>query len=386
MAIPPPGQPQGPTASQPGGAPEPEHRFGASPPLSIGVEEELLLVDGQRRLVPAAERVMRTLSADVRGGVSTEIFATQIELKTGICHDAAQALEELARLRRAVCGSGVQIIGSGLHPDDDGEPDLVAKPRYDLVKEDLAGLLSTPPSGLHVHVGMPDPETAIQVANALRHHLPLLQALTANSPFREGADSGLASARAAVVRSYPRFEMPREFRDYEEFRRVADQLIVAAGVPDYTYLWWDVRPHPNLGTVEVRGMDVQTDVATNVAVAALVQALAAKECDRPSAPGLAREAIEESSFQANRHGLEARLMVADDNTAPAREVARRELELAAPYANELGGGEALEEIERILREGNGADDQRRVHQRSGMDGLLAYLADHTGFAARRDRR
>ncbi len=385
MAIPPPGQSQGPTTSQPAGGPEPEHRFGASPPLSIGVEEELLLVDGQRRLVPAAERVMRTLSAEARGGVSTEIFASQIELKTGICHDAAQALEELARLRRAICGTGVQIIGSGLHPDDDGEPDLVTKPRYRVVKEELASLLSTPPSALHVHVGMPDPETAIQVANALRHHLPLLQALTANSPFREGADSGLASARAAVVRSYPRFEMPREFRDYEEFRRVAGQLIVAAGVPDYTYLWWDVRPHPNLGTVEVRGMDVQTDVATNVAVAALVQALAARECDRPSAPGLAREAIEESSFQANRHGLEARLMVADD-TAPAREVARRELEQAAPYANELGGGEALEEIERILREGNGADDQRRVHQGSGMDGLLAYLADRTGFAARRDRR
>jgi carboxylate-amine ligase len=386
MAIPPPGQPQGPTASQPGGEPEPEHRFGASAPLSIGVEEELLLVDGRRRLVPSAERLIRALSEEVRSSVSTEIFAAQIELKTGICHDAGQALEELARLRRAVCGAGAQIVGSGLHPDDDGEAELVAKPRYDVVKEDLAGLLITPPSGLHVHVGMPDAETAIKVANALRCHLPLLQALTANSPFREGADTGLASARAAVVRSYPRFEMPRAFRDYDEFRRVADQLIVAAGVADYTYLWWDVRPHPNLGTVEVRGMDVQTDVATNVAVAALIQALAAKECDRPSAPGLAREAIEESCFQANRHGLEARLMVDDESAAPAREVARRELDQAAPYARELGGGEALEEIERILREGNGADDQRRVHERTGMDGLLAYLADRTVFAARRDRR
>jgi carboxylate-amine ligase len=330
---------------------------------------------------------MRTLSPEVRGSVSTEIFAAQIELKTGICHDAEQALEELSRLRRAVGGSGVHLLGAGLHPDDDGEADLVAKPRYAVVKEDLAGLLSTPPSGLHVHVGMPDPETAIKVANALRYHLPLLQALTANSPFRDGADTGLASARAAVVRSYPRFEMPREFGDYEEFLRVADQLIVAAGVPDYTFLWWDVRPHPNLGTVEVRGMDVQTDVATNVAVAALIQALAAKECDRPTAPGLCREAIEESSFQANRHGLEARLMVDDETAAPAREVARRELEQAGPYAQQLGGGDALEEIERILREGNGADDQRRVHERSGMEGLLAYIADRTAFAARRrDRR
>ena len=98
---------------------------------------------------------------------------------------------------------------------------------------------------------MPDPETAVRVCNAMRHHLPLLQALTANSPFRLGEDSGLASARAAVVARYPRFEMPRAFRDYEEFLSVADQLIAAAGVDDYTYIWWDVRPHPNLGTVEV---------------------------------------------------------------------------------------------------------------------------------------
>jgi carboxylate-amine ligase len=381
-----PGQTGGPAASQPGGAPEPEHRFGASAPLSIGVEEELLLVDDRRRLVAAAERLVRTLDPEVRERVSTEIFATQIELKTGICDDAGQALEELARLRRSINADGVNLLGSGLHPDDDGEAQLVAKPRYSIVKEDLASLLSTPPSGLHVHVGMPDPETAIRVANALRYHLPLLQALTANSPFREGADSGLASARAAVVRSYPRFEMPREFRDFEEFRTVADQLIVAAGVPDYTFLWWDVRPHPRLGTVEVRGMDVQTDVATNVAIAALIQGLAAKECEETSTPGLCREAIEESSFQANRHGLDARLMVDDETAAPAREVAQRELEQARPYADQLGGGEALDEVERILRDGNGAEDQRRVHERTGMEGLLGYLTDRTAFAARRRKR
>ncbi len=151
----------------------------------------------------------------------------------------------------------------------------------------------------------------------MRHHLPLLAALTANSPFRDGADTGLASGRASVVRSYPRFELPRAFRDYEDFLRVADQLIAAAGVDDYTYIWWDVRPHPKLGTVEVRGMDVQPRPEQNAAVAALIQALAAKEIDRPGAPGLTREAIEESYYQAGRYGLEARLMVDDSTAAPA---------------------------------------------------------------------
>ncbi|HEX6666911.1 MAG TPA: YbdK family carboxylate-amine ligase [Solirubrobacterales bacterium] len=354
-----------------------DHRFGASPPLSLGVEEELLLVDEQCRLLPAAERVLEQMPARHSGRVSTEIFAGQIELKTGICLDAAQAAAELAELRQAVRGTGVDLLGAGLHPTEDGEPRLVEKPRYDVVKRDLAGILDTPPCGLHVHVGMPDPETAIRVANALRYHLPLVQALSANSPFREGADTGLASARSAAVASYPRFEVPRAFRDYDEFLSVADQLIVAAGVADYTYLWWDVRPHPRLGTVEVRGMDVQASVATNVAVAALIQALAAKEIDRPSEPGLWREAIEESSFQANRHGLEARLMVDEKTTAPGRQLGRQRLAEAGEYAHQLGGAEALAEIERILDHGNGADAQRQAHAEGGMDGLLAYLAKRT---------
>jgi carboxylate-amine ligase len=322
--------------------------------------------------------VIEALEPGDRDSVSTEIFATQIELKTGICDDAAQAARELTELRRAVRATGAEILGAGIHPDDRApKPALVEKPRYDVVQKDFASLLTTPPCGLHVHVGMPDPETAIKVGNSLRYHLPLLQALTANSPFRRGEDSGLASSRAAVVSSYPRFEMPRAFEDYEDFRRVADQLIAAAGVADYTYLWWDVRPHPRLGTVEVRAMDVQTSVAENAAVAAFVQALAAKEIDRPSAPGLCREALEESYYQAGRYGLQARLMVDDEVAAPAAEIARRVLDEVRPYARQLGGEDALDQIERILRDGNGADEQRRVHDVGGIEGLLAHLAERT---------
>jgi glutamate---cysteine ligase / carboxylate-amine ligase len=354
-----------------------EHRFGSSTPLTLGVEEELLLVDREYGLVAEGEELLERIDRDYRRAVSTEIFATQIELKTGICLDAEQAVRELREVRRAVAGAGARLMGSGLYPGDSGEPTLVEKARYAPVKRDLASLLNTPPCALHVHVGVPDPETAVAVANAMRHHLPLLAALTANSPFRDNADSGLASARAASVRSYPRFELPRAFRDYEEFLQVADQLIAAAGIADYTYIWWDVRPHPKLGTVEVRGMDVQPTAEANAAVAALIQALAAKEIDRPGAPGLTREAIEESYFQAERYGLEARLMVDDHTAAPAAEVARRTLEEARPYAEQLGGEGALEEIERILSEGNGADRQRRVHAEGGMSHLLRHLVEAT---------
>lgn len=359
------------------GSARPPHKFGTSGPLTLGVEEELLLVDEGCGLVANGEQVLEEIDFQHRKSVSTEIFSTQIELKTGICLDAGQAAKELAEVRRAVVATGARLMGSGIYPGEAGEPELVEKARYEPVKKDLAGLLATPPCALHVHVGMPDPETAVAVANAMRHHLPLLAALTANSPFRDGADTGLASARAAAVRSYPRFELPRAFRDYEDFLRVADQLIAAAGVSDYTYIWWDVRPHPNLGTVEVRGMDVQAAPEANAAIAALIQALAAKEIDRPSAPGLTREAIEESYFQAERYGLEARIMVDETTAAPAAEVARGILDEVRPYAEPLGGGAAFEELERIVSEGNGADRQRRVHEEQGLEGLLSDLAEQT---------
>ncbi|MDX6622601.1 MAG: glutamate---cysteine ligase / carboxylate-amine ligase [Solirubrobacterales bacterium] len=357
-----------------------EHRFGASAPLTLGVEEELLLVGEDLELVAAAEEAIARLEPAQREHVSTELFATQIELKTGVCADADEAAAELETARRALRAAGATLLGAGLHPTHTGTSELVDKPRYQVVQKDLAGLIDTPPSGLHVHVGMPDPETAIAVANALRYHLPLLAALCANSPFRAGEDSGMASARAAVVRAYPRFEMPPEFDSYAEFLRVADQLVLAAGVDDYTYLWWDVRPHPRLGTVEVRAMDVQPGVAANAAVAALVQALAAKEIEVPSPGGLAREALEESYFQAGRHGLEARILVADGTAVPARELGRRVLDEAAPYA--VGGADSLAELERVLAAGNGAEEQRRLRRELGLEGLLRTLVERT--AARAD--
>jgi carboxylate-amine ligase len=356
-----------------------QHRFGASPPLSLGVEEELLLVDRKGDLTCAAEDVLRSVAGTpLADQVSVEIFTEQIELKTGICHDAGEVLEQLRELRRGVSEAGFGLLGCGLHPvAAAGEPVLIAKPRYEIVQKDLRSLLRTPPCGLHVHVGMPDPEAAVRLANALRLYLPALQALSANSPFQEGVDSGHASARTQVVRSYPRFQVPRAFRDYADFLEVADQLAAAAGVDDYTYIWWDVRPHPRLGTVEVRAVDVPTEPHISAAFAALIQAIAAKELDRPSDSRLHREALEESYFQAASHGLEAEILFDSGRPDSAREVSLRMLETVRPYARELGSEEALDAIERILREGNGAEEQRRVESQVGLEGLLTQLVERS---------
>jgi carboxylate-amine ligase len=352
------------------------HRFGTSPPLSLGVEEELLLVDRRHRLTPACEAVLAAVPPGLVDRVSAEIFTEQIELKTGICHSPEEVFGELRGLREAVRNMGFELLGSGLHPNaSSNEATLVTKPRYEVVRKDFGNLLRTPPCGLHVHVGIPDPDVAVRLANAFRLYLPALQALSANSPFQEGIDSGHASARTSVVRSYPRFQVPRQFRDYEDFCTVADQLIAAAGVDDYTYIWWDVRPHPRLGTVEIRAVDVQTNAVTSSAIAALIQAIAAKELDQPTPPILSREALEESYFQAASHGLEAEILLDDDTPRPARAVVASVLEAVRPYAHDLGTEAPLEEIERILREGNGADDQRQIHREAGMEGLLDYLVE-----------
>lgn len=356
-----------------------EGSFGSSSPLSLGVEEELLLIDGDGELIPAAEDVLASVAGtDLAARVSAEIFTEQIELKTGICREAGEVASQLNELRRGVREHGFELLACGLHPcTAGGEAVLVDKPRYEIVRKDLGSLLKTPPCGLHVHVGMPDAETAITVANAFRLYLPVLQALSANSPFEEGLDSGHASARTQVVRSYPRFQVPRRFRDYAEFLEVADQLTAAAGVDDYTYIWWDVRPHPRLGTVEVRALDVPTEPATSAAIAALIQAIAAREIDRPSASVLHREALEESYFQAARHGLEAKVLFASDRLEPVRDAAARVLEAVLPYGRELGGAECLAGVERILREGNGADEQRRLAREIGLDRLLTRLVERS---------
>jgi carboxylate-amine ligase len=352
-----------------------EHRFGATPALSLGVEEELLLVDAGGDLARSAEEALDTLrGTPIADRVSAEIFTEQIELKTGICRTASEALGQLRELREGVRAAGFELLACGLHPRATGrEPVLIDKPRYEIVQKDLAGLLRTPPCGLHVHVAMPDPETAVRVANAMRLYLPVLQALSANSPFQEGVDSGHASARTQVVRSYPRFQVPRRFRDYEDFLDVADQLTAAAGVDDYTYIWWDVRPHPRLGTVEMRAVDVQVEPKTSAAIAGLVQAIAARELERPSSGGPRREALEESYFQAASHGLDAEILLDSPAPAPARAVAARVLEMVRPHARPLGAEDSLAEIERILEEGNGADWQRGVAKRVGIDGLVSRL-------------
>jgi carboxylate-amine ligase len=347
-------------------------------PFSVGVEEELFLVDSEtREVVYEAERIVEAieLPSELAGH---EAPACQIELRSPAAPDAGEAAAALARGTRAARAAGATLIGSGLHPSaGHGDVRLVESERYRKVGGEMRGLiLRAPEAALHVHVGMPDLETTLGSFNGLRAWLPLLIGLGANSPFWFGQDSGLASARWAMVRSYPGRGIPRPLSDPADYERALADARLGGGPSDYTLVWWDLRPHPKLGTVELREIDAQSRTEDVAAIAAIVQGLARHEAESDSEP-VASEAIAWSAFNAARDGLAAEILN-DSSLVPLPEAARAAVEIAAPYARELGSEDELSGVERILREGNGADRQRTAFERGGMAALLEHLVEETG--------
>jgi carboxylate-amine ligase len=356
-----------------------EHAFGERAAYSVGVEEELFLVDPVTgHQANAATAVQRRLGP-VDGEVERELHACQMELITGICGGAAEAVDALDRMRRAVVATGAGLLGSGTHPSaDEGEAEITDKERYERIRDLLGDAVATPVSGLHIHVGMPDPEAAIRAFNGLRSHLPLLQALAANSPFRHGRDTGLASAREVTVRGWPRSGVPRAMRDFADFCQATRLLVRAADVPDYTWFWWKLRPHPRLGTVEVRALDVQYSLQDTAALVALTHCLArhsARTDPEADPPG---EVLEEGAFRAARFGVTARLPDADGRLRPVAELLDEALLLTAEDARELDCTAQLDRLHAIVAGGGGAARQREIYEIGGMDALLRELTKLTG--------
>jgi glutamate---cysteine ligase / carboxylate-amine ligase len=358
-----------------------ETNFGSEAPFALGVEEELLLVGPDDQLVDRGRRVVRAADPE-EGEVGGELFKSMVESRSDVALRVDDAIGELAGLRREILDLGGRIMAVGVHPcAQPGEASVDEARRYTAIEETLQGVLRTPICGQHIHVGMPDAETAVRAYNGVRTHVPLLNALAANSPFWFGEDSGLASSRTVIFRSYPRAAMAPAFEDLGHFRRVVRQVCTAAGLNDYTHIWWDARIHPGLGTIEIRAADTQTELYRAGALAALVHCLTRLEAERDQADIPAREALAESSFQATRHGLHATLLDRRAEPVPARELALRRLEEAATVAGELGCEQELAGVSRILDEGTGAERQRAVHAQRGMGGLLAWLVELSALSA-----
>jgi carboxylate-amine ligase len=325
---------------------------GAEAPWTVGIEEEIMLLDPVTWM-PASrsEEVLAALDRDVARHTAAETHGSAVEMATEPHVTVGDAVAQLAQLRcgLATCleGLGMAAAVSGTHPlatwqDTEVSPGA----RYQFLYASLRELARREPTfALHVHVAVPDPEAAVRALAGVREHLPVLLALSANSPFWQGRDSGLASARIPVFQCFPRTGAPRYFGSYAEYVEAVDVLLRCDAIPEPTFLWWDARLQPRFGTIEVRIMDAQTRVRDTAALAALVQCLVRHEATREVPAPTAAEVLEENRFLAARDGVRAELVApAAGCRVPLTDLLPPLLRDCAPHAEALDCTEELEGI------------------------------------------
>jgi carboxylate-amine ligase len=348
--------------------------------FSVGAEEELILVDSEDRLRAAsAGPLVERLRTECRqvATVSTELYAAEVEFATAVCDDAQEVATCLRASRAALARLGARAMAVGVHPAGPfGDAPLTDDPRYEAIGASFAGLLRTPTAAFQVHVGVPDAAAAVAAYRGLRNQLAILGALAAGSPFWHGRDSGLASARWAVINSYPRGGVPPAVTTWEEYVALAEAVVAAAEVPDHTHVWWDVRVQPRFGTVEVRVMDAQPSLRRAAGLAALVQAMVRHAVEQPCAVDIPGAVLGENDFRVARHGLDTTITDLDGTRRPVRELAQRLVTRAHAVLDD-GQGAALDAVDQVLVDDPEYVRQRRVHARGGMAALLSDLSART---------
>ena len=352
-----------------------EHRFGAGSPYTLGVEEEYMLLHPTSfDLVQHIEMVLDAIQGDeLADRLNAELMQSVLEIATPVCRTAGDIMRELATLRGYVRdvarGQDLRVGSAGTHPFSLFERQrITAKDRYHALIDQLQYVARRELIfGMHIHVAVDDPDKAVQIVNGLLPHLAPLLALSASSPFWRGEPTGLASSRQIVFSAFPRSGPPPRFRDYADYAAVVGQLERTGCIADYTHIWWDIRPHPKWGTIEVRICDAVTRLEDAVAIAAYCQALVKQLSERydegREIPSYHRILTSENKWLAARYGLDAPVM--DLSTGhririPVAKLVRRTLRELEPHARELGSERELEGITELLARGNSAERQLRV--------------------------
>ena len=352
-----------------------DHAFGQSDPYTLGVEEEYMLLDGETfDLVQHIDTVLAAVAGhELEPVINPELMQSVLEIATPVCHTPTEVADQLRRIRTYVIDvareQGMRVGSAGTHPFSLFERQrITAKDRYRALVDQMQYVARRELIfGMHIHVAVDDAEKAIQVVNGLLPQLGPLLALSASSPFWRGEPTGLRSSRQMVFAAFPRSGPPPRFKDYKEYAEVVGQLEKTGCIPDYTHIWWDIRLHPRLGTIEIRICDAVTRLENVVALVAYCQALVKLLAERfergEEIPSYHRILTTENKWLAGRYGLEAPLMdlaTGRRNRIPIIQLIRRTLKEIEPHARELGSEQELEGIEEILRKGNGADRQLRV--------------------------
>jgi carboxylate-amine ligase len=373
-----------------------DHKFGDSPPFTLGVEEEYMLLDPVSfDLVQHVDTVLTAVQdGEFTERIGPELMQSVVEISTPVCRTAGDVDSELRRLRSYVTeiarSQDLRVGSAGTHPFSLFERQrITARDRYRNLVDQLQYVARRELIfGLHIHVAVDDPEKAIHVTSALLLHLAEFLALSASSPFWRGEATGLASSRQMVFAAFPRSGPPPRFRDYADYAEVVGQLEKTGCIADYTHIWWDIRLHPRFGTIEVRVMDAVTRVEDTTALAAYVQGLVKYYSDAYESgrelPSYHRILTTENKWLGARYGLEAPVMdlvTGRRNRVPVAQLVRRALREIEPHARELGSERELEGIRDILGRGNGSDRQLRVFNANrDIVEVVSEIADATEAA------
>ncbi len=361
------------------------------PSFSLGIEEEYQTIDPETRDLRShiETELMEEGKRILKERVKAELHQSVVEVGTGVCRSIAEARADLLELRRSMVNlakkHGLRLAAASTHPFADWRSQQISPDeRYMTIVEDMqqvarANLIF----GLHVHVGIEDRETSIHLMNAARYFIPHILALTSNSPFWLGLETGLKSYRCKVFDKFPRTNIPDYFGSYVEFESFVKLLIQTNCIDNAKKIWWDIRPHPHFNTLEFRVMDLPMRLDETIAIAALIQATVAKLWKLYDANQgfrlYRRMLIMENKWRAARYGLDGRLIDFGKRIeVPERDLIREYLDLVDDVVDELGSREEINYVQRILETGTGADRQLRVFRETGdLKKVVDYIVEET---------
>jgi carboxylate-amine ligase len=361
------------------------------PSFTLGIEEEYQTIDPETRDLRSHIQTEMLAQGKLRleERVKAEMHQSVIEVGTRICSDIEAAREDLYDLRRNMIGlaeeNGLVLVAGATHPFADWRSqEIYPDPRYDKVVEDLQLVArSNLIFGLHVHIGIEDREAAIRIMNSLRYFLPHILALSTNSPFWLGMETGYKSYRAKVFENFPRTNLPDSFASYSEFENYVALLVKTNCIDDAKKIWWDVRPHPYFDTVEVRVCDIPLRAEESVAIAALIQATALTlwklHEGNMDFRQYSRALLMENKFRAVRYGLEGHLIdFGKQIEVPEKDLILEYLRFVDDAVEELGSRKAINTIFTMLQRGSGADRQLHVFRETGsLKAVVDYMAAET---------
>jgi glutamate---cysteine ligase / carboxylate-amine ligase len=357
---------------------------------TLGIEEEFAIVDPHtRELRSHIQEILEGGKVMLKEQIKPEMHQSVVELGTEICHSIEHARTHVIELRSKLAElagrGGLKIASVGTHPFSHWHDQLITEgERYQEIVKDMqllarANLIF----GLHVHVGIPDRDTAIHVMNQARYFLPHIYALSVNSPFWVGRNTGLKGYRLKVFERFPRTGIPDAFESLSEYEDYCKLLVKTGCVDNAKKIWWDIRLHPFFDTLEVRVCDAQTRVDDTLAIAALIQAVIAKLFkllkQNTTFRVYRRRLLDENRWRATRYGIDGKLIdFGREAEVETRRLLDELLQFISTEVDELGSRQEMAHIERILREGTGADRQIAVYERTNdMRAVVDHIVHET---------